>query len=50
MPKNGVSGRAGGEKTYVLEYLIIVQYDLLLFYFMDRFVTTYIYNISSIVR
>ena len=49
MPKNGVSGRAGGG-TYVLEYLIIVQYDLLLFYFMDRFVTTYIYNISSIVR
>ena len=50
MPKNGVSGRAVGGETYVLEYLIIVQYDLLLFYFMDRFVTTYIYNISSIVR
>mgnify|MGYP005761826631 FL=1 len=39
-----------GWGTYVLEYLIIVQYDLLLLYFMDRFVTTYIYNISSIVR
>ena len=49
MPKNKVFGQAGGG-TYVLEYLIIVQYDLLLFYFMDRFVTTYIYNISSIVR
>ena len=45
-----LDGLWGGGETYVLEYLIIVQYDLLLFYFMDRFVTTYIYNISSIVR